>query len=163
LLSRLPGSLTVQSRDQTVLAQSHIVGVGVGSTVVAEVVVGSVRHGTSLSTPPMCPGAGFARTWGGSGRTPLGRAGSGAAGVRAARCRAGPTAAGGVGRAARWNGTPTRARHDRIGAWLDRSDVDVLAIQELKCKDAQFPQELFTDRGYEVSFHGLNQWNGVAI
>src|SRR5699024_9886402 len=64
LLSRLPGSLTVQSRDQTVLGQSHIVGVGVGSTVVAEVVVGSVRHGTSLSIPLTCPGAGFARNWG---------------------------------------------------------------------------------------------------
>src|SRR5699024_7860423 len=56
LLSRLPGSLTVQSRDQTVLGQSHIVGVGAGSPVVAEVVVGSVRHGTSLSTPLTRPG-----------------------------------------------------------------------------------------------------------
>ena len=66
-------------------------------------------------------------------------------------------------RIATWNVNSIRARHDRIGAWLDRSDVDVLAIQELKCKDAQFPTELFADRGYEVSFHGLNQWNGVAI
>lgn len=66
-------------------------------------------------------------------------------------------------RIATWNVNSIRARHDRIGAWLDRSDVDVLAIQELKCKDAQFPEELFTDRGYEVAFHGLNQWNGVAI
>ncbi|PCC51668.1 exodeoxyribonuclease III [Brevibacterium aurantiacum] len=66
-------------------------------------------------------------------------------------------------RIASWNVNSIRARHDRIGAWLDRSDVDVLAIQELKCKDEQFPEDLFTSRGYEVSFHGLNQWNGVAI
>ncbi|MDN5910702.1 MAG: exodeoxyribonuclease III [Brevibacterium sp.] len=66
-------------------------------------------------------------------------------------------------RIASWNVNSIRARHDRIGAWLDRSDVDVLAIQELKCKDEQFPKDLFTSRGYEVSFHGLNQWNGVAI
>ena len=66
-------------------------------------------------------------------------------------------------RIATWNVNSIRARHDRIGAWLDRSDVDVLAIQELKCKDSQFPEELFTERGYEVSYHGLNQWNGVAI
>ena len=66
-------------------------------------------------------------------------------------------------RIATWNVNSIRARHDRIGAWLDRSDVDVLAIQELKCKDSQFPEELFTERGYEVSYHCLNQWNGVAI
>ncbi|WP_198391952.1 exodeoxyribonuclease III [Brevibacterium yomogidense] len=62
-----------------------------------------------------------------------------------------------------WNVNSIRARAERVGAWLDRSDADVLAIQELKCKDTQFPREIFDDRGYEVAFHGLNQWNGVAI
>ncbi|WP_436886152.1 exodeoxyribonuclease III [Nocardiopsis dassonvillei] len=56
-----------------------------------------------------------------------------------------------------------RARVDRIGAWLDRSDVDVLAIQETKARDDQFPGSVFTDRGYEVAHHGISQWNGVAI
>lgn len=62
-----------------------------------------------------------------------------------------------------WNVNSIRARKDRIGAFIDRSDVDVLAIQELKCKDSQFPVDVFADRGYEVAFHGLNQWNGVAV
>lgn len=62
-----------------------------------------------------------------------------------------------------WNVNSIRARAERVGAWLDRSDIDVLAIQELKAKDSQFPEALFTDRGYEVAYHGLNQWNGVAI
>lgn len=66
-------------------------------------------------------------------------------------------------RIATWNVNSVRARAERIGAWLDRSDVDVLAIQELKCKDSQFPQDVFASRGYEVVFHGLDQWNGVAI
>ncbi|NYI66185.1 exodeoxyribonuclease III [Spelaeicoccus albus] len=66
-------------------------------------------------------------------------------------------------RIATWNVNSVRARAERIGAWLDRSDADVLAIQELKCKDSQFPEEVFSSRGYEVAFHGLNQWNGVAI
>ncbi|GAA2004336.1 exodeoxyribonuclease III [Brevibacterium samyangense] len=66
-------------------------------------------------------------------------------------------------RIATWNVNSIRARKDRIGAWLDRSDADVLLIQELKCKDAQVPTEIFSERGYEVAFHGLNQWNGVAI
>ena len=56
-----------------------------------------------------------------------------------------------------------RARADRVGAWLDRSDVDVVAIQETKCRDDQFPAEVFTGRGYEVAHFGLNQWNGVAL
>jgi len=66
-------------------------------------------------------------------------------------------------RIATWNVNSIRARAERIGAWLDRSDADVLAIQELKCKDSQFPRAIFDERGYEVAFHGLNQWNGVAI
>ncbi|MEV0985154.1 exodeoxyribonuclease III [Brevibacterium sp. NPDC049920] len=66
-------------------------------------------------------------------------------------------------RIATWNVNSIRARAERIGAWLDRSDADVLAIQELKCRDDQFPAQVFSERGYEVAFHGLNQWNGVAI
>ena len=46
---------------------------------------------------------------------------------------------------------------------LQRHDLDVLALQETKCKDAQFPLAPFEEAGYEVAFHGLNQWNGVAI
>ncbi len=66
-------------------------------------------------------------------------------------------------RIATWNVNSVRARAERIGAFLDRSEVDVLAIQELKCKDEQFPEEVFTSRGYQVAFHGLNQWNGGAV
>ena len=62
-----------------------------------------------------------------------------------------------------WNVNSIRARAERIGAFLDRSDVDVLAIQELKCRDSQFPEDIFSSRGYDVAYHGLNQWNGVAI
>ncbi|SKA39259.1 Exodeoxyribonuclease III [Marinactinospora thermotolerans DSM 45154] len=56
-----------------------------------------------------------------------------------------------------------RARAERISAWLERSDVDVVAVQETKCRDDQFPAEVFTGLGYEVAHHGLSQWNGVAI
>jgi len=44
-----------------------------------------------------------------------------------------------------------------------RNDVDVLAMQEIKCKPEQFPIAAFEEAGYEVAVHGLNQWNGVAI
>ncbi|MGJ9424337.1 exodeoxyribonuclease III [Nesterenkonia halotolerans] len=66
-------------------------------------------------------------------------------------------------RIATWNVNSMRARADRVEAWLDRSDVDVLAIQETKCKDENFPWELFEANGYDVAHFGLSQWNGVAI
>lgn len=66
-------------------------------------------------------------------------------------------------RIATWNVNSIRARKDRVLAWLDRSNTDVLAIQETKCKPEQFPLSAFEDAGYEVCVEGLNQWNGVAI
>ncbi len=64
---------------------------------------------------------------------------------------------------ATWNVNSIRARADRIEDWLDKSDIDVLAIQETKAKDDNFPYEIFDFLGYEVAHFGLNQWNGVAI
>ncbi len=66
-------------------------------------------------------------------------------------------------RIATWNVNSIRAREERVIDWLSRSDTDVLAMQEIKCKPDQFPLESFTQAGYEVAIHGLNQWNGVAI
>lgn len=64
---------------------------------------------------------------------------------------------------ATWNVNSLRARADRVEDWLRRTDVDVLAIQETKCKDENFPWEVFEDNDYEVAHFGVNQWNGVAI
>ena len=50
-----------------------------------------------------------------------------------------------------------------MASWLQRADVDVLAMQEIKCRDDQFPHDVFEQAGYEVATHGLNQWNGVAF
>ena len=66
-------------------------------------------------------------------------------------------------RIATWNVNSVRSRVDRIVDWLVREDIDALAMQEIKCKDEQFPVAAFEDAGYEVAVHGLNQWNGVAI
>ena len=41
--------------------------------------------------------------------------------------------------------------------------MDVVALQETKCKDDQFPSSVFEDLGYEVAHLGHSQWNGVAI
>jgi exodeoxyribonuclease-3 len=66
-------------------------------------------------------------------------------------------------RIATWNVNSIRSRIDRVEAWLQRTDVDVLAIQETKATDAQFPFDRLRALGYEVAHHGLNHWNGVAI
>jgi exodeoxyribonuclease III len=66
-------------------------------------------------------------------------------------------------RIATWNVNSIRSRIDRVEAFLQRQDVDVLALQETKCKDEQFPEDRLTALGYEVAHHGLSQWNGVAL
>lgn len=66
-------------------------------------------------------------------------------------------------RVATWNVNSIRTRVGRVVDWLVREDVDVLAMQEIKCKESQFPFEAFAEAGYDVELHGLNQWNGVAF
>ncbi|MGA1836835.1 exodeoxyribonuclease III [Herbiconiux sp. 11R-BC] len=66
-------------------------------------------------------------------------------------------------RVATWNVNSIRARVGRVVDWLVREDVDVLGMQEIKCKESQFPFEAFQEAGYDVVLHGLNQWNGVAF
>ncbi|WP_445167217.1 exodeoxyribonuclease III [Mycolicibacterium sp. Dal123E01] len=66
-------------------------------------------------------------------------------------------------RLATWNVNSIRTRVGRVVDWLQRGDVDVLAMQETKCADDQFPTMPFLEAGYEVVHCGFNQWNGVAI
>jgi exodeoxyribonuclease-3 len=66
-------------------------------------------------------------------------------------------------RIATWNVNSIRARAERVTSWLQRADVDVLAMQETKCRDEAFPTMSFEAYGYEVAHHGTSQWNGVAI
>lgn len=66
-------------------------------------------------------------------------------------------------RIATWNVNSIRTRFGRVVDWLVREDIDVLAMQEIKCRPDQFPVEAFEQEGYELEIHGLNQWNGVAF
>lgn len=69
----------------------------------------------------------------------------------------------GTVRIATWNVNSIRTRVDRVTGFLERHDVDVLMIQETKCREDQFPAEAFTEAGYETACWGVNQWNGVAV
>lgn len=66
-------------------------------------------------------------------------------------------------RLATWNVNSIRARIDRTVEFAVRESIDVLAMQEIKCKSEQFPYERFEDAGYHVEAFGFSQWNGVAI
>ena len=66
-------------------------------------------------------------------------------------------------RLATWNVNSIRTRVTRTVEFAVREDIDVLAMQEIKCKPEQFPYAQFEEAGYHVEVHGLNQWNGVAI
>lgn len=64
---------------------------------------------------------------------------------------------------ATWNINSARSRIERILDVLERHELDVLALQETKCKPEQFPADELIARGYHVAAHGFNQWNGVAL
>lgn len=66
-------------------------------------------------------------------------------------------------RIATWNVNSIRTRFGRVVDWLQREDIDVLAMQEIKCRPDQFPVEAFEQAGYHLEINGLNQWNGVAF
>lgn len=64
---------------------------------------------------------------------------------------------------ASWNVNSLKVRLDQVLAWLESANVDVLALQETKVIDEQFPVEAFTERGFSVVFSGQKTYNGVAI
>jgi exodeoxyribonuclease III len=66
-------------------------------------------------------------------------------------------------RLATWNVNSLRSRIDRVEAFLQRHDVDVLALQETKAREDQLPLMGLESLGYELAYSGTNQWNGVAI
>lgn len=66
-------------------------------------------------------------------------------------------------RIATWNVNSLRSRIDRVEAFLQRHDVDVLALQETKAREDQLPLMGLQSLGYEIAAAGYNQWNGVAI
>lgn len=66
-------------------------------------------------------------------------------------------------RLATWNVNSIRSRIDRLEAFVQRQDIDVLALQETKARDDQWPVMGLQALGYDVATLGHNQWNGVSI
>src|SRR5918994_1899025 len=66
-------------------------------------------------------------------------------------------------RLATWNVNSLKTRLERVLAWTERHQPDVLCLQETKLTDAQAPTMGFHALGYELVHHGPGRWNGVAI
>src|SRR5881396_946141 len=66
-------------------------------------------------------------------------------------------------RIATWNVNSLKARLEKVSWWLERARPDVLLLQETKLADADAPNAVFRQAGYELAHHGEGRWNGVAI
>ncbi len=64
---------------------------------------------------------------------------------------------------ATFNANSLRSRLDVVLPWLEANQPDVLAIQETKVQDVDFPLDAIDDAGYRVVFRGQKKYNGVAI
>lgn len=64
---------------------------------------------------------------------------------------------------ATWNINGLNKRLELVLTWLDRTKPDVVALQETKSTDADFPAEALASAGYTSLASGQRTWNGVAL
>lgn len=64
---------------------------------------------------------------------------------------------------ASWNVNSLKMRLPHVLDWLEEHQPDVLALQETKSQDPNFPLEAIQAAGYECVFAGQKTFNGVAL
>lgn len=64
---------------------------------------------------------------------------------------------------ASWNVNSLKIRLEQVLQWMDETGMDVLALQETKLTDENFPLTAFTERGWHVVYSGQKTYNGVAV
>jgi exodeoxyribonuclease-3 len=64
---------------------------------------------------------------------------------------------------ATWNVNSLRVRLPQALDWLAREQPDILALQETKTVDEDFPAEPLSQAGYHCVFSGQKTYNGVAL
>jgi len=64
---------------------------------------------------------------------------------------------------ASWNVNSLRVRLPQVLDWLGREQPDLLAVQETKTVDADFPFGALAEAGYQAAFSGQKTYNGVAL
>jgi exodeoxyribonuclease-3 len=63
---------------------------------------------------------------------------------------------------ATWNVNSLKVRLPHVLQWLESEKPDVLALQETKSTDENFPVDEINEAGYQVSYIGQKTYNGVA-
>ena len=67
-------------------------------------------------------------------------------------------------RLASWNVNSVRLRVDHIARFVVETAPDVLCLQEIKCREGEFPKAIFEDAGLpHLKIAGQKGWHGVAI
>jgi len=64
---------------------------------------------------------------------------------------------------ATWNVNSLRVRLPQLAEWVAASKPNIVALQETKLPDADFPRAEIEGLGYHVAFSGQRTYNGVAI
>lgn len=62
-----------------------------------------------------------------------------------------------------WNVNSVRLRAEQVAKFVSENDVDVLCMQETKCREGEFPSAAFTGMGLpHLAIRGQKGWHGVA-
>lgn len=64
---------------------------------------------------------------------------------------------------ASWNVNSLKVRLEQVLSWMAESGTDILALQETKLIDENFPASAFIEQGYHIVFAGQKTYNGVAV
>ena len=64
---------------------------------------------------------------------------------------------------ATWNVNSLRIRLPQVMQWLIREQPDILALQETKTEDSNFPAAQLAETGYRAVYSGQKSYNGVAV
>src|SRR5277367_3403349 len=67
-------------------------------------------------------------------------------------------------RLATWNVNSVRLRAEQVARFVQEQAPDVLCLQEIKCREGEFPTQAFVDAGLpHLRISGQKGWHGVAI
>ena len=55
---------------------------------------------------------------------------------------------------ASWNVNSIRSRLDHLRRWLGKNNIDILCLQETKVQDVDFPEQMFSEIGFQTEFTG---------
>lgn len=64
---------------------------------------------------------------------------------------------------ATWNINSLKVRLPQVVEWLQHTNCDVLALQEIKQDNGSFPDDEFIKLGYQVVYNCQKTYNGVAL